>query len=199
MKNHWFYTTFVQKCYQNHWCYYVSLPKHKIIYFELYPHPKRKFDIDIWRLYLISISEHLYLTFISEIYLWHLCLTFIFDIYIWHLSLAFMSDILIFIFDIYIWHLHHSRRHKHLLRKSVSNCFLRKSVSKYFLRKSVSKYVLRKSVSNENNIINIDKKFSHERKTRTNFKNCSENGRIWATLAAPVVANSEKKTCAFSM
>ena len=31
------------------------------------------------------------------------------------------------------------------------------------------------------------------------FKNSNETRRQWGTLAGPVVANSDKKTCAFSM
>ena len=59
--------------------------------------------------------------------------------------------------------------------------FLCKSASEYFLRKCVSKYFLRKSVSNEKTIIKIDKNVRMREKQDLILKNCSENGRIWAT------------------
>ena len=147
------------------------------------------FDIYIW---------HLYLTSISDIYIWHLYLTFISDIYIWHLYLTCICFGVLCYFcfkDLDAI----SRRpwnstSKFLLLDPKQHFCLR-----CFLRKSVSTYFLRKSVSNEKTICFTVANFFLHQKHDLNSKNCSENVRIWAILAAPVAANSGKKTCAFSM
>ena len=129
------------------------------------------FDIYSWHLSGIHLWR-LYLTFISDIYIWYcnLYLTFISDIYIWHLYLACGSIHFPRLFSKQSWKMYWIH---------ISRLFSKQSWKMYWIAKP---FILPLQIFQQSSFI------------WENSKNCSENRRNWAILAAPVVANSEGKS-----